>query len=214
MKKTFIITSIILLITFLSSCASKEKPVREPDETFIADINSFEIGTFHLYTSYGMGKPKICDYTATFYPRSNYIYFLTKVGIDKVQLCFSYNERKSMEAAKNKYLELYESGQIKREKPNKKNSLSNGNIYINWGAIGPAHQSYAPYYTNIEFILENKPYFRIMCEQSPELDDSGNSSPRIFIYISPAQWEQICQICDQERLVQMANDVVSEANEF
>ncbi|MBO4639034.1 MAG: hypothetical protein J5710_04695 [Treponema sp.] len=214
MKKSIIIISAIILTTLFTSCASKEKPPRERDETFVADIGQFEIGTIHLYASYGMTQPRICDFNAVFYPRNNYIYFTTKIGIDKIELCFSYPERKNLSQAKDKYLELYTEGQIPNEKPKKKNALSTGNAYINWGTLGPSHQAYASYYTNIEYILDNKPYFRILFEQTKELDDSGNSSPRINIYISPAQWEQICEMCDQATLEAQVDEILEEAEAF
>ena len=213
-KSILLISAILLLITTITSCASKEKPPRERDETFVADIGPYSIGEFHIYTAYGISKPKISDFTATFYPRSNYIYFQTKIGIDKVEFCLSYPERKSLSEAKDKYLELYKDKKIKNEKPTKKNALSKGNIYINWGTLGPSHSAYAPYYTNIEYILENKPYFRILCEQAKELDDSGNSSPRVKIYISPKQWEEICEMCDQAKLEARADEIIAQANEF
>ena len=213
-KSILLISTILLLLTIFISCASKEKPPRERSESFVADIGPYSIGEFHIYTAFGMSKPKISDFKATFYPRSNYIYFDTKIGIDKVQFCISYPERKNLAEAKEKYIELYKNKQIKNEKPTKKNAISKGNVYINWGTLGPSHSAYAPYYTNIEYILENKPYFRILCEQSKELDDSGNSSPRVKIYISPAQWEEICEMCEQAKLEARADEIIAQANEF
>lgn len=209
---------IFLLIFFtaiiLTSCASKEKPPRERDETFVADISEFEIGTLHLYAAFGVNKPKICDFDVIFYPRSNYINFRSKIGIDIVEFCFSYPERQNFSEARDKYLEMYNSGNLPTEKPNKKNALSNGNIYIGWGAFGPTNQAYAPYYTNVNYILDNKPYFRILFEQSKDLENSGNSSPRISVYISPAQWEQITQICDQAVLEAQADEILAQADAF
>lgn len=213
-KSILLISAILLLITTITSCASKEKPPRERDENFVADIGPYSIGEFHIYTAYGISKPKISDFKATFYPRSNYIYFQTKIGIDKVEFCLSYNERQSLVQAKDQYLELYKTKKIKNEKPTKKNAFSKGNVYINWGTLGPSHSAYAPYYTNIEYILDNKPYFRILCEQAKELDDSGNSSPRVKIYISPKQWEEICEMCEQTKLEARADEIIAQANEF
>ena len=214
MKKTIIIISAMILTILFTSCASKEKPPRVRDESFIADIGPFEVGELHLYTAYGITRPKISDFSIIFYPRSNNLSFRTKIGIDIVEFSFSYLERKQFFDAKNKYLELYNSGNIPNEKPKKKNALSTGNTYIGWGTLGASHQAYAPYYTNIEYILENKPYFRILFEQSKELDDSGNSSPRVSIYISPAQWEQIYELCNQASLEAHADEILAQAEAF
>ncbi len=216
MKTKFLFPILFLLtLTFtFTSCASKEKPPRVRDETFVGDVGPFEIGDIHLYASFGRSRPKICGFYAIFYPRTNEILVKTKIGVDVIQFSFTYNERQEFVAAKDKYIQLYTDGQINKEKPTKKNALSSGSTYINWGMTGPAHQAYAPYYTNIEYILENKPYFRILFEQAKELDDSGDSSPRINIYISPAQWEQICQICDQATLEARVDEILAEADAF
>ena len=215
MKKSIIIISAIILTTFFTGCASKEKPPRVRDETFIADISPFEAGTFHLYASFGLTKPKICDFTATFYPRSNMIYVKGRVGMDIVQIGFSMSERNSLAAAKDQYIELYTSGGIKNEKPTKKNAISTGIVPFNWGALGAGYQADVKYYTNVEYILENKPYFRIQFEATKGKGaDENFSSPRTNIYISPAQWEQIVEACSQERLVAMTDEILAEAQAF
>ena len=94
MKTKLLLPLILLtLITSLTSCASKEKPPRVRDETFIADIPPFEVGTFHLYAAFGLTKPKIYDFTAYFYPRSNMLYFTGRIGLDALNVGFSFTER-------------------------------------------------------------------------------------------------------------------------
>ena len=215
MKKSIIIILAIILTTFFTSCASKEKPPRVRDETFIADISPFEAGTFHLYASFGLMKPKICDFTATFYPRSNMIYVKGRVGVDIIQAGFSMNERYSLSAAKDQYIESYTNGSITKEKPTKKNAFSTGQVPFNWGALGAGYQADVNYYTNVEYILENKPYFRIQFEATKgKGTDENYSSPRTNIYISPAQWEMIVEACNQEHLVAMTDEILAQAEAF
>ena len=216
MKTKFLLPLILLtLITSLTSCASKEKPPRVRDETFIADISSFEVGTFHLYAAFGLTKPKIYDFTASFYPRSNMIYFRSKIGVDIVQAGFSFSERQSLVEAKEKYIQAYETSSLRKEKPTKKNAFSTGNVPFNWGALGAGYLAYVNYYSNAEFILENKPYFRILFESTKgEEPDENISSPRINVYISPAQWEQIIETCNQNRMVQLTDEILAQAEAF
>ncbi len=216
MKTRFLFPILLLTLTItLTACASKEKPPRERDETFVGDINPFNVGTFHLYASFGISRPKVCDFYATFYPRSNMLYLKGQVGIDIVQAGFSFNERKSISSAKDKYLESYTEGTIKKEKPTKKNAISTGYVPFNWGVLSPGYHTTTQYITNVEFILENKPYFRIQFQQTRgEGDDEGQSSPKTNIYISPSQWETIVQACNQARLEEITDEILEEANTF
>ena len=214
--KIKITSSILILLTIfmLTSCASKEKPVRVRDETFVADVPSFKVGVLHLYSSFSLNRPKVNDFQVTFYPRSNYIYIKGRIGADIVDIGFSYNERKSLEQAKDAYLAAYEQGTLKKEKPTKKNAFSKGTARFFWGTFGANNETVAPYYTNVQYILDNKPYFRILFEQTKELEDPEKSSPRINLYISPAQWEQIMEMCNQETLEAQTDEIVLQADAF
>ena len=215
MKKT-LLTFIIALSVLLSftSCASKEKPPRERDETFVADIDQFVVETLPLYASFSMNKPKIQEFTFIFFPRSNYIFVRGRVGIDQVEAGFSYNERQKLIQAKDLYLQEYETNSFSKEKPSKKNSYSTGDVYFRWGSAGLTHSTDTTYMTNVQYILDGKPYFRLLFEQAKEDDGSGNSSPRINVYISPAQWETILEACSQERLEAMTDEILAQANAF
>lgn len=215
MKKNIILLSTFLIIGFLfCSCASKNKPPRERDETYIADLNWFTVDTFHLYSSFGKGQPKVHDFTFIFAPRTNNIYVRGKIGIDQVEAVFSYNERQKLLEAKDKYLLEYETKNLTTQKPSKKNAYSIGDVPFRWGAAGLTHSTETIYITNVEYILDGKPYFRILFQQAKEDDGSGNSSPRVMVYISPSQWEKIIEVCNQERLVELTDAILAEADEF
>ena len=215
MKKTILtILALSLLVISLSSCASKDKPPRERDETYIADIDMFTVETFYLYGSFGKGKPKVHDFTFIFSPRTNYIYVRGRIGIDQIEAGFSYNERQKILEAKDKYLLEYETKNLTTQKPSKKNAYSLGDVPVRWGVAGLTHSADTTYMTNVEYILEGKPYFRIQLQQAKEDDGSGNSSPRVMVYISPSQWEKIIEACNQERLVELTDEILAEADEF
>ena len=214
MKKAILTILALLLIISLSSCASKEKPPRERDETYIADINMFTVETFNLYSAFGMGQPKVQDFTFIFEPRTNYLYARGRIGIDQVEVAFSYKERQKILAAKDMYILEYETGNLTKKKPSKKNAYNTGSVPLRWGVAGLAHSTVTTYMTNVQYILKDKPYFRILFSPAKEDDGSENSSPKIMVYISPAQWEKIIEACNQERLVELTDAIIEEADEF
>lgn len=216
MKKTLsiILTLSTLIIILFSGCASKEKPVRVRDENFVADVPYFKVGVLHLYSSFSLNKQKVNDFEVSFYPRSNYLYIKGRIGADIVDIGFSYNERKSLAQAKDAYLEAFKQGKLKKEKPTKKNAFSTGTARFFWGTFGANNETVARYYTNVQYILDDKPYFRILFEQTKELEDPDKTSPRINIYISPAQWEQIVEMCNQETLEAQTDAIVLQADAF
>ncbi len=213
-KKNSIILFILISIFLLGSCASKKIIVRERSESFIADINPFEIDTFHLYaSSSNVGKVKVSDLYFTFDPRSNYIYVSGRIGVNAVRFGFSYEERKSLLEARNAYIRAYEASAIKDVKPSKKNAFSTGTVSVEWGAAGLAHGVETGYFTSTQYLEKDKPYFLIQFIQTEE-EISEVYSPKIFVYISPAQWEKIIEACDQQVLVEMSDRIMEEAQEF
>ena len=199
----------------LISCASKEPaPPRERDETFIADVNPFVVDSFHLYTTKGINKPTISDFTVYFAPRTNYVLLSTKIGVNFVRIDFSYEERKALNEAKEIYLTALNEGTIPNEKPKKKNAYSTGEIQVSWGVAGLTHFVNTTYTTHAYYLESGKPYFRFSVAPVEEVEGEHVYSPSFCIYISPAQWETIVQACSQENLVAMTDQILTEANEF
>ena len=216
MKKSLLYISILCTIILATGCASNSKipEPRERDETFIADINSFSLDTVHLYTQRKAGKPKVNDLTLSFSPRNNYVYVSTKIGINFVRIGFSYNERVSLKEAQQTYIDAYTSKSIKNEKPNKKNAYSTGGATVEWGTTGYSRLANATYMTNVCFLEANKPYFRIYFIASQADGEEQIYSPAFSIYISPAQWNKILELCNQETLVAQTDEIIAQANEF
>ena len=213
MKKSLII-SIFILCIFLCGCASKQKEPRERSDTYIADINAFQVGTFHLYASANLGKPKITDFIVYFSPRTNNISVQGKVGVNSFQATFSYKERLSLAEAQAKYLAAFETNSIPDIKPKAKNAYSKGKSTVMWGALGLTHEAYANYYTNAQYLEPDKPYFKITCESTRMEGEEQISSPKVGIYISPTQWESIYEVCNQEHLLEMTDEILEEAQAF
>ena len=214
MKKNLITTITFCIIILFTSCASKQKVIRERSETFIADINSFEVGTFHLYTTLGVGRPKITDFYVSFAPRSNYLFAKARVGIDVIEIGFSYPERLKLNQAKEQYISAYEAGTIPDTKPKNKNAISKGDVSVAWGSLGLTHEVDTSYVTNTQYLEAGKPYFRIRLVQEEQQSEENVHSPALCIYISPSQWESIVEACDQERIVDMTDEILAEAEAF
>ena len=213
-NKLISITIILLAAIMLSSCASKDKPPRERSETFIADINSFSVDTFHLYAGLNVGKPKIYDFDVTFAPKNNYVYIKTRIGVDVIRIGFSYEDRVLINEAVQQYLEDYKNGTIPRAKPTKKNAYNKGTLLLEWGGAGLAHKVVASFLTNAEFLEPSKPYFRLLLNATEENGREQIYSPKTYIYISPSQWQAIYDACNQEHLVDMTDEILAEANAF
>ena len=214
MKKTlFTLITIITFLITLTACASTEKPPRQRDDTFIADINSFTLDTVHLYTQRKTGKPKINDLVISFDPRTNYVNINTKIGIDFVKIGLSYEERKSLFDAYNKYIEALYSNGIPNEKPTKKNAYTKGYAFVYWGAAGLSYGANAPYMTNAYYMEPTKPYFRITFSAGAD-EEEHVYSPSFSVYISPTQWETLIEMCNQEHLVALTDEILAQANEF
>ncbi len=218
MKKIFfplIITLSLLFVTI--SCASKkelkEQPVIERSENFIANLNTFFVGNLNLYTKRSLGNPVISQFDVYFSPRTNSILLAGKLGIDVIQIEFTYAERKNIYTAALQYISNYENGLISQEKPTTKNAYIKGNVPISWGVFGYTYDAVTKYQVNTEYLWIEKPYYRFKLEAAPAEDENG-SSPAFSIYVSPSQWQTIFELCDQATLEARCDEVVEQAEEF
>ena len=211
MKKTILtLTTLLLFTCIFTSCASKQKVQKERSEHFIADIDPFYIGELHLYTRMTVGSPKISDFELTYYPRSNVVSLKVKIGLDVIKIGFSYADRKKFYEAANSYIDSYENNMIKEEKPSKKNSILKDELPLSWGVFGYSHDISVKYMVNYEYLEPDRPYFRLKFDATTDPED-GTTSPAFSIYISPAQWKQIFEICNQQALEAKCDEVLAQA---
>ena len=213
--KTRLLSFVLIIISTLTitSCASKHKVVKERNDTFIADIDSFEIDELPLYASLAIANPKPKNFVLDFYPRTNNISIEGRIAPDAVYIVFDYAERKKLYEAALQYIQAYEEGTIKDEKPSKKNALCKGNVPLMWGVVGLSHSLNVDYTANIEFLEPDKPYFRLKFDATDDYSDNS-TSPVINIYISPSQWQTIFEMCDQATLEAKCDEIIGQAEAF
>lgn len=215
MKKSFI-TPVFILCIFLCGCASKQKepqPVRERSEDYIADINSMFLGNLHLYTRMSINSPKITDFDVYFSPRTNSVYLNFKLGIDIVQISYSYSERKAIYESAQKYIFNYENNLLVDEKPTSKNAYHKGQVPISWGVFGLSYSATTKYQVNTEYLWIDKPYYRLRYDSAKD-DNEDSNSPAFSIYISPSQWQTIFEMCDQALLESKVDAIIEQADVF
>ena len=152
--------------------------------------------------------------TVTFAPRTNTIFVYGRVGMDVVRVGFSYEERVAINKAREAYIDQYTNSTIPNAKPNKKNAYSKGWAKVEWGLTGASHEVYTTYMTNAQYLEPNKPYFRIYFDSKEEHEKEQVYSPRLSIFISPAQWDQILELCNQDRLVELTDEILAQAEAF
>lgn len=216
MKKTVIIL-LTLFTVFITSCGStKIKPVREPDETYLADIDTFELGNVNCLTAFGKSKAKVTDIYFLINPRTNELILRFRLGIDLMELVYTYSERENIDNTFTTYLEDIQNPKLPNIKPNKKNSyLLVRDGYVGWGLTTIGHTVYnAEYFTNYEFLEPNKPYFKIQYYSAEEKDKKDVLSPYFAIYLTPAQIRKIREICNQNRIQEEVDKVLKEAYTF
>ena len=211
--KSFIILFITLFTISLFSCASKHKVAKERSDTFIADIDPFEIDEINLYASLALANPSPRNFALDFYPRSNSVTLEGRIAPDAINICFNYSERKKLYEAAQQYIQAYEEGTIKNEKPTKKNALVNGTLPLMWGVLGLSHSIDVKYSANIEYLEPSKPYFRIKLDATDDYTDNSTTPP-INIYISPSQWQTLFELCNQEDLEARCDEILEEADAF
>ena len=214
--KTRFLSFVFILISIIafSSCASSKKIVqKERSETFIADIDPIYIDDIHLYSTLSLNNPKICDYEIEFYPRTNSISMQGRIMVDSVYVVFNYAERVKLFEAAQEYITRYENGEIKDEKPTKKNAFYNSETSIMWGTLGLSHSLKVKYSANTEYLEKDKPYFRLKFDATDDYTDRS-TSPSFSIYISPSQFKTFMELCNQEALEARCDEVIEKAEAF
>lgn len=208
---------ILICILLLASCNSTGRLAerKTPGENYLADIDEFSLGNINCFAGFGISKAKVTDIYFYCDPRTNEIAARFQLGIDVVGIRFTYAERQKLAQSFETYLEAVQNPKLENRKPTKKNAFYNSTVFVAWGVAGFTHSvDAAPYWTNYEFIEENKPYFKLQLQSAPEKGKEDINSPAASIYLTPAQIRKIMEICDQNLIQQEVDRVLAEAYTF
>lgn len=215
MKKIF--HSIIIFALFLfmfASCATKKVSVVE-DPNYLGNFDPFFIGNVMCLSSTTFGNTKPTTIDLYFAPRSNSIQSIFKDGMNNLCLFWTPEERENLVSSIEDYMVAY-NGDVKMEdrKPKPKNAFINSKIEIFWGLGGFTRNTLANYYTNYEYLEENKPYFKINVSATPYPEEEHVSSPTVELYFSPSQLENLIATTDYETIMEQFAALEKEAYEW
>ena len=180
MKKIFQSIIILTLILFgYVSCASKKVDITD-DPNYLGNFDPFHVGKVMCLAETTFGKTKPIDVELYFVPRTNSFQSQFRDGMNNVCLIWTPEQRELLMSSIEKYITAY-NGDVKMEdrKPKAKNAFETGKIEIYWGLAGYTRNTLANYYTNYEYLEENKPYFKINVSATPYPEEEHVSSPTV-----------------------------------
>ena len=194
------------------SCTTVQKAEKEVDPYFLGDFNSFYIGDVMCLNKSTFGNSKPVELNLYFSPRTSAIEARFILGMNKICIEWSPEECKALFSSIEKYSVLMNS-EVKLEdrKPTKKNAFNNGKVYIYWGMSGYTRDTLATYFTNYEYLEENKPYFKIKVNATPYTKEENVSSPNVDLFFSPSQLETLLSVVDYEAIYAKVEELKAEA---
>ena len=69
----------------------------------------------------------------------------------------------------------------------------------------------ATYFTNYEYLEENKPYFKLKVNATPYPEEENVSSPNLELFFSPSQLETLINVVNYEVIYAKVEELKSEA---
>ena len=211
-KNIFISVLVLVFVLFSFSCSSLRTVEKEPDPYYLGDFNPFYIGDVVCLTKTTFGNTKPLEMNLYFAPRTSDIEFRFNSGMNKILLSWTPEECEALISSIQTYSELI-NGETKLEnrKPTKKNAFYNGNVGIYWGVGGYTRDNIATYFTNYEYLEENRPYFKVKVNATPYPEEEYVSSPNIEMFFSPSQLETLITVIDYEAIYAKVEELKTEA---
>lgn len=215
-KKSFrhvLFCLLIGMMIFVSfSCATIKTSEKEVDPNFLGDFDAFYLGEVMCLSDTTFGNSKPLTIHLYFAPRTSNIEARFSSGMNKVCLIWTPAEREKLVLSIEEYAKLIASGEkLEKRKATKKNAFQNGNVYIYWGVGGYTRDTLATYFTNYEYLEENKPYFKIKVNATPYPEEEHVSSPNINLFFSPTQLENLIEVTDYDVIIEKIEALKTEA---
>ncbi|MBQ0167197.1 MAG: hypothetical protein KBT02_08825 [Treponema sp.] len=213
-----IIKSFICCICLFSlfSCASPPRRISSTDQSddfFLADLPGIQLEPVMLLCAKGTSSVASVEVNSMFYPRTGNLQLRAKTGTNNFQVIFSYEDRKALYEDMQKYVTLLQSNKLPDRAPAKTNAFSTGKADISWGVLGYGYDAKGLYYTNYEYLEEDKPYFSLTF--NPSRNTEGDTwSPLTIIYFSPSQIQDVYDIMSLEVIKQQVDEKTRQVFEY
>lgn len=174
-------------------------PEKVMTDTFLGDFDPIKMeDLIFLQKSKKTMKPKQILSTILV-PRTNCIQMQFRDTANLIIISLDKKERDMIIAACNTFISQYEERSIPHHKINSKTAYFSSRTYLSYGIISASTVcSQTNYYINCEFI-DKKPY--LLIKFVPTRSDNGNFfTPKIELYLSPAQVRNFIEYINQETL--------------
>ena len=208
-----IFISLLGIITFTSCSTTKNS--RENDPNYLGNFDPFYIGNVMCLTSTTFNNTKPATIDLYFAPRTNTIQSQFKDGMNNVCLMWTPEQCELLMKSIEEYIIAYNGDtKLENRKPKAKNAFETGKIEIYWGLGGYTRNTLANYYTNYEYLEENKPFFKINVSATPYPEEEHVSSPTVELYFSPSQLENLVATTDYSLIMEQLEQLQKEAYEW
>lgn len=214
MTKKILLIILTALLLILTGCESTPKPPKVRGDDWIADLGPFNMDYIRCQEGGSFGKISPVDLVMYLYPRSNTLEIRWKSGMNYICWDLSKKDRDAITECAQKYLAAYNEKNLPEQKPSKKTAWWSGILPIAWGVGGFTYTTKANSYITYNYAEEGKPYFMIHSDPTRAPDEENVSSPKVSIYMSPAQVEKLIELISQENLNAEVDAILDEVYEW
>lgn len=212
MKKNLckILASLLILLSF--SCKSTPKR----DKNFLGDFNAVNLDKM-MAAIVPRTKSELSprEISFVFEPKTNILSFHHKYMGDNIWISLNYEERQTMIAAINAYLEAFKKGELTAENNKKKAFFGKTPSYMRWGLLGLVHEAKPALRFEYQLMGQKQlPYFILATASQKALGNDEANSIAIRIALSPAKCQEFLLRLDQNNLLEIVNELQADFEKF
>ena len=206
---------LMLLSLTLFSCTTTDTNVETEDPNFLGNFDPFYLDEVMCLSETTFGNTKPISVYLYFVPRTNSVQAKFKDGMNNVLLVWTKEQRDVLMSSITKYGEAINGAEkMEVRKPTDKNAFDKGKVDIYWGVGGYTRNTVANYFTNYQYLEENKPYFLLRVKATPTTDEEYVSSPTVNLYFTPSQLEALIAAVDTDVIMEKLNEIEAKAYEW
>jgi hypothetical protein len=200
-----------IVIMSLVSCATPQP--KDRGEDFLGDFNPIQLSNLMGLTYNSVSGIKPVEIRSYLVPRTNPVELYFRDFANEIGLVLDKKTRDQIKRAAEEYLSSYENNKLADQKPAKENAFIKGSMSLGWGILNASRYTVAPYRVNYKFI-DNKPYFLLYINPTPDVDDSSAYSPLVELYMSPSQLHIFLDLTEQTKLEAIVAEYNTKAYTF